>query len=160
MLPTYDPSSGSPRLLLVEDHDDSLRLLSKLLGLNGYGVVPARTAAEALDAAAAQPPDLVICDLVLPDGCGLELLAELRRVTDGPRAQHRPGHFPRPSLQGIAVSGMADEATIRRCAAAGFARHLSKPVDFDELLHAVRAVLQGAPAVAQSDFDTGPYASL
>ena len=152
----HDMPASPARVLLVEDHDDSLRLLAKLLGLNGYGVETARSAGEAVQVAAAAPIDLVICDLMLPDGCGFELLEELRGLVASGRPDAPHDHTPRPALRGIAVSGMADPATVNRCAAAGFARHLRKPVEMDELLDAVRALLNAGPP-GGGNFDAAAY---
>jgi CheY-like chemotaxis protein len=143
MDPAHDPSASPARLLLVEDHDDSLRLLAKLLGLNGYGVETARSAAEAVTVASAAPIDLVICDLLLPDRSGFELLEELQRISGARRRDS--GHHTHPRLRGIALTGLTDPATVTRCEAVGFARHISKPVDMNDLLDAVRAVLGGGP---------------
>ena len=141
----HDPPASPVRVLLVEDHADSLRLLAKLLDLNGYGVETARSAAEAVEVASAAPVDLVICDLMLPDRSGFELLEDLQRLS---------GASARP-LRGIALSGMTDPATITRCHAVGFARHICKPVNVDDLLDAVRAVMAGGPP--GSGLDPGSY---
>lgn len=153
MHPVANPPDSPVRVLLVEDHDDSLRLLAKLLGLNGYGVATARTAAEAVRVATDAPVDLVICDLMLPDRTGFELLEDLQRIS----AARCPGHGRPavPGLRGIAVSGMTDPATVTRCETVGFARHLCKPVNMDDLLDAVRAVLAGGPL--GSGADAGSY---
>ena len=145
MDPMHNPPASPARLLLVEDHDDSLRLLAKLLGLNGYGVETARSAAEAVTVASAASIDLVICDLVLPDRSGFELLEELQRISVARRRENGHGHSPQGGLRGIALTGLTDPATVTRCEAVGFARHISKPVDMNDLLDAVRAVLGGGP---------------
>ena len=139
----HDPPASPVRVLLVEDHADSLRLLAKLLGLNGFNVEVARSAAEAVKVASGAPIDLVICDLMLPDRSGFELLDDLQRISGARR--HDNGHSTGPCLRGIALSGMTDPATVTRCEAVGFARHLCKPVDMNDLLDAVRAVMGGGP---------------
>jgi PAS domain S-box-containing protein len=106
------------RLLLVEDDEATLRIMARLLAARGYTVTTARTVAEGLDRAAQNDFDLVISDLGLPDGNGLELMRRLR-------AQR--------NLRGIALSGFGMDDDIRRSHEAGFEAHLTKPVDLQEL---------------------------
>src|SRR5918998_1210230 len=88
-------SAGSAAILLVDDHDDTLRVLQKLLRMSGYEVRPARTAREALQIAEECPCDLVISDVGLPDQSGLVLVSELKRRCD---------------LKAVALSGYTDAA--------------------------------------------------
>ena len=114
-------SSASPprrRLLLVEDHEPTLQVLTRLLVRAGHEVIVARTMAEALAAAAANTVDFVISDLGLPDGTGVELMSKLRE---------------RHGLIGIALSGYGMDEDIERSRQAGFVAHLIKPVDFHQL---------------------------
>jgi CheY-like chemotaxis protein len=111
--------SGPPlRLLLVEDHAASLRALTRMLQDDGHTVIAAASEREALAAAVVNTFDLVLSDLGLPDGSGLELMEKLR-TTYG--------------LRGVALSGYGMEEDILRSRAAGFAVHLVKPVAIDEL---------------------------
>jgi hypothetical protein len=110
------------RILLVEDHEDTLKVMSKLLGRLGYEVTPAATCAAALTAAQGRPFDLVISDLGLPDGTGVELMRELHT---------------RYRLTGIALTGYGSDDDVRSTQAVGFVDHLVKPVDFDKLQQAV-----------------------
>jgi PAS domain S-box-containing protein len=109
------------RVLLVEDHADSARMLSLLLMAEGYDVTVARSKREGLLRLA--DCDLVISDIGLPDGTGLEFMAEART---------------RQRVAGIALSGFGSEQDIQRSLEAGFAEHLTKPIDFDRLLEAMR----------------------
>lgn len=115
-------TDGSKRILLVEDHEDTLKVMSKLLGRLGYVVTPAATCAAALSAAQGQPFDLVISDLGLPDGTGVELMRELHT---------------RYRLTGIALTGYGADEDVKSTQDAGFVDHLVKPVDFDKLQQAV-----------------------
>jgi|GEM_PF-1583077 len=119
---------GAPRadeshplhILLAEDHADTAEALAALLEGLGHRITMAGTVAGALEAAAAAdaPIDLVISDLGLPDGSGLDLMRELSR---------------RHHLPGIALSGYGMEEDIEKSRQAGFARHLTKPVTLDLL---------------------------
>ena len=127
--------SGCPlHILLVEDHTDTAEALAALLEGLGYRVTVAATVAGALSAAgdAAETADgtidLVISDLGLPDGSGLDLMRELS------------GRY---RLPGIALSGYGMEEDLRKSQEAGFARHLTKPVTLDLLRDAIDQVRGG-----------------
>ena len=115
-------SLNSMRLLLVEDHEPTLQVLSRLLRRVGHTVVTAGNVQQALAAAEAGEFDGVISDLGLPDGTGTELMKTLR-------ARHH--------LRGIALSGYGMEEDLARSKLAGFAVHLIKPVDFHQLQRAL-----------------------
>jgi len=113
------PTTGNaPRILLVEDHASTLQVLSTLLRRDGYEVLPATNVAEALAQVAAQPCELVISDLGLPDGSGIQLMRQLRTNY---------------GLRGIALTGYGMEEDIARAREAGFAAHLVKPIQVAEL---------------------------
>ena len=116
------PARAPLRLLLVEDHDATLQVLLRLLTREGHQVTAARSVSEALAAAEEAKFDLVISDLGLPDGTGIELMKKLR-------ASH--------GLNGIALSGYGMEEDLARSRGAGFIAHLIKPVDFSQLKRAL-----------------------
>ena len=122
VVPVARNSPNIQRLLLVEDHQATLHTLAALLTRSGYEVVTAESAAEALLVAANEKIDLVVSDLGLPDGTGIQLMEELRS---------------RHGLKGVALSGYGMEEDIARAREAGFVAHLVKPVRIADL----RAVL-------------------
>jgi len=123
------PSAGSRlHVLLVEDNLVTLKVMSRLFRDFGYDVTPAPDVASAKTAAQAKQFDLVVSDLGLPDGDGLELMRQLR------------DQF---GLRGIALSGYGQEEDVRESRDAGFVEHLVKPVDFARLEAAVRRVTSG-----------------
>ncbi len=127
-LPVSVTPDRALRILLVEDHEDTAQAMADLLGLMGHEVTVAGSVATALAAAEAvrdQGIDLVVSDLGLPDGSGQDLMRELIRLY---------------GWKGIALSGYGMEEDIRRSREAGFARHLTKPVDLDTLRAAIRQV--------------------
>ncbi len=127
------PGSGSAesrRILLVEDHAPTLDVLTRLLTRAGHHIIPAQSVEAAKLAASAADYDILISDLGLPDGTGLELIAALREV--------------RPDLQAIALSGYGMEDDLRRTREAGFAAHLVKPIDFDQLRAALHKLNSAA----------------
>jgi two-component system CheB/CheR fusion protein len=110
------------RILLVEDHADTSRAMSRLLTRVGHQVRTAGTVRAAVDAARAAPVDVVISDLGLPDGTGHDVIRLLRAL--GP-------------LRGIALSGYGTEDDIRKSHEAGFDTHLTKPTDFGKLVETI-----------------------
>jgi len=109
---------GSLQILLVEDHADTALALSKLLARRGYVVRVADSVNEARRSALESRIDLMICDVGLPDGSGLDLMRELKE---------------RAGLRGICMSGHGSEEDVRRSISAGFAAHLIKPIDVPRL---------------------------
>jgi CheY-like chemotaxis protein len=127
-------ASGPPaplRILLVDDHADTLRAMSRLLRQLEHRVVTADCVSSALSAAECEDFDLLISDLGLPDGTGTGLLRELLK--------RRP-------VKGIALTGYGMESDVQRTREAGFFAHLTKPIDFDQLQEAIR---QGAAGAVQ-----------
>src|SRR5690606_10974124 len=74
-----DSSARRLRLLLVEDHADTARVLARLLERIGHTVRTAGTIAAAREAVKSEPFDVVLCDLGLPDGSGLDLIGEVTK---------------------------------------------------------------------------------
>lgn len=93
-------------------------MLARLLARDGHTVTSAGTVHEALQAFGAARFDLVVSDLGLPDGSGIDLMPELQR--------QRP-------VPGIALSGYGMEEDLRQSKAAGFFAHLVKPVNIEQL---------------------------
>jgi CheY-like chemotaxis protein len=113
-------------VLVVEDSPDTLLLLNMLFEKRGCRVLAAESAAEALDIAARETPDIIISDIGMPEMNGYELLISLRRL---------PGMQDVPAL---AITGYATEDDRARALAAGFTEHLAKPVDPDALYSLVQ----------------------
>jgi PAS domain S-box-containing protein len=123
------------RILFVEDHKDTARVLGRILQNAGFEVSHADSLVKARELAHSRRFDLVISDVGLPDGSGLDLMRGLRE-TQG--------------LSGIALSGFGTDDDVAASAVAGFAEHLTKPVDWERLRSAIeRLILQKKP-VARS----------
>ena len=82
--PLVTPPDDRPRVLFVEDEASILEPFSRALAREGFEPIPARTVAEALQRAAETPPDVVLLDVMLPDGDGRDVLRELRATSDVP----------------------------------------------------------------------------
>jgi signal transduction histidine kinase/CheY-like chemotaxis protein len=113
-------------VLVVEDHEDTRRVLSRALRRRGFGVAVAEGVEAACEQYEHTHPDLVICDLGLPDGTGWDALRRLREL--GP-------------VKAIAMSGFGMDEDIKKSREAGFAAHLTKPVNFPHLEDVLAAVL-------------------
>jgi PAS domain S-box-containing protein len=105
-------------ILLVEDNTDTLNYLSKMLTLRGHTVRTAADLRTAFQIAAETEFDVLISDIELPDGSGLQLIRTLRSTR---------------AVPGIALSGFGSPDDIEMSHSAGFAAHLVKPVDFRRL---------------------------
>jgi PAS domain S-box-containing protein len=109
-------SRGPLRILVVDDNVDGAESLSMLLQLGGHETMQAHTGPDALTAAAAFRPELVFLDIGLPGANGYEVARRLRADPT----------LPRPVL--VALTGWGTEEDRRQAQAAGFDRHLVKPV--------------------------------
>ncbi len=119
-------SVGATRILLVEDHADTLAILLRLLTRRGFAVTPTSSVASAREVFAPGKFDLVVSDLSLSDGSGLDLIAEF--LAHGP-------------IHSIAMSGYGLESDIQRCKEAGFTEHLTKPIDIADLERTVQRLM-------------------
>lgn len=120
---------GDETVLLAEDDDGVRQLVSTVLVEHGYRVLEAADGVKALALAAemAEPIDLLISDVVMPDMRGPELV---QRMTAG-----------RPDLRTLFISGYADGASPHRGEFGADAPFLQKPFSPEELMHKVREVL-------------------
>lgn len=121
-------TATSLRILLVEDHPSTLLVLSRLLRKQRHSVITAHALAEARALLAAAPFDLLITDIGLPDGSGLQLGRE-PRLNAGMRA--------------IALSGFGMDGDVAAARTSGFDAHITKPIDMDRLKEAIRDVMRG-----------------
>ena len=128
------------RVLVVDDEPQILRALSTNLRGAGYDVETAATAEEALAALAANPPDAVMLDLVLPDGSGTEVTRELRTWSSAPV---------------IVLSVVGDEAEKVAALDAGADDYVTKPFSIEELLARLRAALRRADAPVEPIVEVG-----
>src|SRR5437016_2529176 len=106
------------RILLVEDHQDTRRTLSRLLTHFGHNFVTAGNVEGAMDIMGSDNMDVVLCDIGLPDGSGYEVAAQARAK----------GH-----IKAVALTGFGTEQDVQRSKEAGFDFHLVKPINFQEL---------------------------
>jgi len=118
------------RVLIVDDYSDAADVTCMLLQMLGHDCQCVTTGTAAIDAAALFDPDVVFCDIGLPDVSGYEVARALRG-----RARGRPLYL-------AAVTGWGDPEDRRKALEAGFDQHLLKPTDLAHL----QAVLRAAAA--------------
>ena len=132
-------TSHTWRILLVDDNEDARTLLAEVLTLMGHEVREAGDGPQALAVARELVPDLAILDIGLPEMDGYELAQRLRAL---PQAT---------GLHLLALSGYGTAADQERSRAAGFARHIVKPVDVRGLIEAITELAPRSAAQGQSD---------
>lgn len=123
-----------PKILIVEDDADIRRLLDIRLKASGYETGFAADAVTALGAVRREQPDLILLDLGLPGGDGFVVMERLKTITQLER------------IPVVVVSARDPGGSEERVRAAGAAAYVHKPIDFDELLAAVRRALGEADA--------------
>jgi two-component system, chemotaxis family, CheB/CheR fusion protein len=114
------------RILIADDNRDAADSLSMLLRLSGHDIKIARSGGEALAIADQFRPDVGIIDIGMPDMDGYEVARRIRHEAWG------------ETMTLIAVTGWGQADDKRRALAAGFDRHMTKPVDPEELERACR----------------------
>jgi len=118
------------RVLVVDDHRDTCTGMKMMLERRGYEITVAHSAEQAVEKAHERDFDLLISDIGLPDRSGYDLMRELRESK---------------SLPGIALSGFGSEHDVSKARAAGFAEHLTKPINFEQLEEAIQNLLDLEP---------------
>ncbi len=114
------------RVLLVDDHYDTCLGMKRMLERRGYQITVAHSAEQAVEKVRTQDFDLLISDIGLPDRSGYELMREVRL--------NKP-------LPGIALTGFGSEQDVNQAREAGFAEHLTKPINFERLEKTIQSLL-------------------
>ena len=107
------------RILLVEDHHDTRKILTQLLTHWGFDVTPAENLQCGLEQLDGEPIDVILSDIGLPDGTGYALVSEARR-----RGKQ---------VLAIALSGFDRPTEVQVAKMSGFDHHISKPFDCQQL---------------------------
>jgi len=118
------------RILLVDDHQDTCAALEKLLVRRGHLVAATHNVRSAMEAAVRNRFDLLISDIALPDGSGMELMMQLHAIS---------------RIPGIAISGFGNNGDIEKSLQAGFSEHLIKPVKLEKLEAAMGRAIGAKP---------------
>lgn len=119
------------RILLVDDHQDTCDALERLLVRRGHLVAATHNVRSALETAVRDRFDLLISDISLPDGSGMDLMLQLRAIS---------------AIPGIAISGFGNNGDIESSLRAGFSDHLVKPIKLEKLEAAIERAMAGEAA--------------
>jgi signal transduction histidine kinase/ActR/RegA family two-component response regulator len=123
--------SGSIRVLLVEDDEDSREMLRIMFEQNGIQITDVESAAEAVEVIQQLKPDVLISDIGLPHEDGYELIGKIRQLSS-----EQGGLTP-----AIALTGYVSLQDRSHAFNVGFQEHLPKPVDIDKLLELVKGLV-------------------
>ena len=118
-------------VLLVEDDDDSRKLLGTMLKRYGARVTSTKSAAEALRVFEGELPDVMISDIGMPDQDGYELVRKLRSLPI-----EKGGAVP-----AIALTGYASRKDRERALNSGYQQHMAKPIEQADLMKSIAALV-------------------
>ena len=129
-----DANQSLAAVLVVDDEADMVATYYRLLGRRGHRVLTATTCSQALAVVDSEPLALVVADLRLPDGNGLEVVRAARIKKTAPPV--------------VVVTGYASEASRRQALEAGAAAYLTKPFKLGTFVELVNALLQSRPSAS------------
>lgn len=115
----HSVASHTLQILMIDDNQDFLEIMCELIEMLGYKIILATKGSEGISKAKEFHPDIIICDIGLPEMNGYEVAKSIRNDHE------------LKDLFLIALSGYTSQKDIARSTEAGFNRHLAKPVDFD-----------------------------
>lgn len=121
-----------PRVLVIEDNEDNMKLISFILEKNGYDTIKAGSGREGIEVALTEQPDFILLDIQLPDMDGLEVIKALRQ-------SDTCSGIPTIAVTSYAMSGDRD-----RLLAAGCNGYIEKPIDPETVVSEIRQVLDEA----------------
>lgn len=124
------PSLHGVAILVVDDEPDTREVISFVLEQAGANVTKAASAREALEILAHSLPNILVCDIGMPEIDGYMLIRQVRT-----RSKQQGGEIP-----AIALTAYAGEVNQQQAIAAGFQKHLSKPVGPEELVRAIASL--------------------
>jgi len=128
--------AGMLKILLIEDHADTAEVMAQLMRAGGHEVAVAGSVADALALTATMAFDLVVSDIGLPDGSGIDFIRAFRAQSAAPA---------------IALTGFGTDDDVRRSVEAGFTAHLTKPVNFEQLERLIEEAALARAAAAKPD---------
>ncbi len=124
----------NPSILIVDDEPMTRNLLRLMLERAGFRILEAEDGLQALKVVAAQSPDLLILDVMMPNMDGITVCETLRAEAET------------AVLPVILLSARTSSEAVRLGLAAGADRYLSKPISREELIRNIHEVMQGIPS--------------
>ncbi|MFH1619604.1 MAG: response regulator [bacterium] len=113
--------NAAPKILAIDDDESILDIYAEGLSAKGYDIKCASTSKQGLDSIAASIPDVILMDIMMPGQDGISLM---RDILSKPDTSHVPV---------LAVSGLADAATLNDALLFGAVDYIVKPFDIDTL---------------------------
>lgn len=129
------PNLQNIQVLVVDDDRDTREWIDVLLTQAGATVKLAASAAEALSQLTQSPPDILLSDIGMPDVDGYDLIRQIRTYDAAQGGQ----------VPAIALTAYAGDTDQQQALAAGFQKHLPKPISSDELIQAIAQLVSGSP---------------
>ncbi len=117
--------------LVIEDNEDNMVLITKLLKISGYDTISAETGKQGLEMARSQRPDFILLDIQLPDIMGTDLLKMIRSSDIDDR-------IPIIAMTSFAMSGDRE-----RLLAAGCTGYIEKPIDPQKVISQIQHIIGG-----------------
>ena len=130
---------STPCILVVDDNPTNLKLVSDVLAFDGYRILKAVDAEEALSLIQKCPPDLILTDIALP---GMDGLTMTRLLKDDPKTRH----IPVVALTAFAMKGDDQKAQVAGCDG-----YITKPIDTRKISSQVAEFLAGAGVATNED---------
>ena len=119
------------RVLVIEDNEDNRELIDFLLQAAGFETMHAVTGLEGVKMALEEKPDLLICDIQLPDIDGKETLIRIKQ-------NEETKHIPSIAMTSYAMAGDREKLL-----AAGFTAYIEKPIDPERVIGQIQEVVDG-----------------
>lgn len=117
------------RVLIIEDTEDNMELITFILGENGYEVIKAVTGVQGVELALSEQPDFIILDIQLPDIDGYEVLKRIR-------SSAADGHIPIIAMTSFAMTGDKEKLMDAGCNG-----YIEKPIDPRRVILQIKEVL-------------------
>lgn len=130
MLTKSETKTDAKKILIVDDEQDVVIIVGKVLGRNGYKIMTAANGLECLEKVETELPDLILLDNIMPNMDGRAVLAKLRR-------SKKTADIPV-----IMLTAVADEDYIAAAQKAGVVEYIVKPFDYNVLLEKIDRVLK------------------
>ena len=132
-----EKEGAGKKILVVDDKEESRRLVGKVLRLHGYEVIGARSGEDAINMAQTELPDLILMDIRLPGG--IDGLEATRRIKATPQLAHIPI---------LAMTASVRPEDMQRALGEGCSGFVRKPIDIDELPKQIAEHIARASATA------------
>lgn len=121
------------KILVIDDEELVIQSIEKLLRMQGYQVIPARSGREALERVKESDFDLIITDIRMPESNGVDTLSKIREILKGKGS---------PKVPEICITGYADDEILKKAERLGVADYLYKPFDLKDFLARIESILR------------------